>query len=74
MLQFIRAQPAPYFGTDEDLSKALFIGYRSIARYLRYLRGIGHIETVVATKPVDGTWMNHRKILVTSKSQFGLIE
>jgi len=67
LLEYLQTQPTPYCGTDADLAKALYIGHRSIARYIHYLKGYGEIQVAMRSKKLDKGWLRRRKI-VLSKS------
>lgn len=64
-----KTESGPYYGTDDELAKTMFIGYRSIARYLRFLKASGQIETIVCATPVEGSWVNRRKIILTNQGR-----
>ena len=68
LLEYIKSQPAPYHGTDSELARALFIGHRSIARYLHFLKGIGRIEMVTTQSvKLNAGWVNRRKIVIKNQ-------
>jgi hypothetical protein len=52
-----------YLGRDIDLAKALCIGYRSISRYLRYLKTSGQIEIIKDSRK------KHREIFIRGLGQ-----
>ena len=72
--EYLREQPTPYRGTDKDLARALFIGERTIARYLRLLRGFGHIWCITTHGKVGEDWRNCRAITLTPKSKLGFLD
>lgn len=67
LLEYVRKQSAPYYGTDQDLARVLFIGPRTITRYIRYLKALGYIETPVSKVGLYGDhWLNRRKIIIVN--------
>jgi hypothetical protein len=66
LLDFLRQQPKPYLGSETSLAKALFIGERSIRRYLRFLQASGLIKMEYRKCLIENgsAWRNHRKILL----------